>query len=200
MEEAIVSNSDYPCINYQQVDLSKGCNVNCIYCGLANNASTIERLSINNLMNSTIIPEGLYFSPNSDPFSKINIDNTHALLEKYLPLGGILSGFFGGLSGHQGALRSLFLLRCGLSKESFIATGVIVACLVDISRLVIYSSRFAEVFKGGNISLLVVAVLSAFLGVFVGKRFLKKVTMRGIQLLVSIMLIFIALGLSSGAI
>lgn len=120
--------------------------------------------------------------------------------EKYLPLGGILSGFFGGLSGHQGALRSLFLLRCGLSKESFVATGVIVACLVDISRLVIYSSRFAEAFKGGNIPLLVVAVLSAFSGVFIGKRFLKKVTMRGIQLSVSIMLIFIALGLISGAI
>jgi uncharacterized protein len=120
--------------------------------------------------------------------------------EKYLPLGGIISGFFGGLSGHQGALRSLFLLRCGLSKESFIATGVIIACLVDTSRLIVYSSRFTEAFKGGNLSLLIVAVLSAFSGVFVGKRYLKKVTMRGIQLLVSIMLIFIALGLISGVI
>jgi acyl-CoA reductase-like NAD-dependent aldehyde dehydrogenase len=42
----------------------------------------------------------------------------------YLPVGGLLSGFFGGLSGHQGALRSVFLLRAGLTKESFIATGV----------------------------------------------------------------------------
>jgi hypothetical protein len=120
--------------------------------------------------------------------------------EKYLPLGGMLSGFFGGLSGHQGALRSAFLLRCGLSKESFIATGVILACLVDISRLIVYSSRFAGAFQRGNLFLLIIAVLSAFSGVFVGKRFLKKVTMRGIQLLVSIMLIFIALGLVSGVI
>src|SRR5512136_392034 len=29
---------------------------------------------------------------------------------KYLPIGGALSGFFGGLSGNQGALRSPFLL------------------------------------------------------------------------------------------
>jgi uncharacterized protein len=29
--------------------------------------------------------------------------------QRYLPLGGLLSGFFGGLSGHQGALRSAFL-------------------------------------------------------------------------------------------
>ena len=97
-------------------------------------------------------------------------------------------------------MRSAFLLRCGLSKESFIATGVIVACLVDISRLIVYSSNFSEAFKRGNLSLLVVAVLSAFLGVFIGKRFMKKVTMRGIQLLVSIMLIFIAMGLISGVI
>ena len=35
----------------------------------------------------------------------------------FLPLGGVLSGFFGGFSGHQGALRSAFLIRAGLSKE-----------------------------------------------------------------------------------
>lgn len=38
---------------------------------------------------------------------------------KYIPLGGALSGFFGGLSGQQGALRSAFLIRAGLKKESF---------------------------------------------------------------------------------
>jgi len=35
---------------------------------------------------------------------------------KYLPLGGILSGFFGGLSGNQGALRSAFLVK---SQKNF---------------------------------------------------------------------------------
>ena len=33
------------------------------------------------------------------------------------------SGFFGGLSGMQGALRSAFLARAGLSKEAFVASG-----------------------------------------------------------------------------
>lgn len=37
--------------------------------------------------------------------------------QKYLPLGGLLSGFFGGLSGHQGAFRSAFLLKAGLKKH-----------------------------------------------------------------------------------
>ncbi len=43
--------------------------------------------------------------------------------ESKLYIGGLVSGFFGGLSGFQGALRSAFLLRYNLSKESFIATG-----------------------------------------------------------------------------
>ena len=51
--------------------------------------------------------------------------------KKYLPLGGALSGFFGGISGHQGALRSAVLLKCGLEKEAFIATGVVCAVVVD---------------------------------------------------------------------
>ncbi len=42
-----------------------------------------------------------------------------------LYIGGLISGFFGGLSGNQGALRSMFLLKCGLTKESFIATGIL---------------------------------------------------------------------------
>ncbi len=53
--------------------------------------------------------------------------------EKYIPLGGILSGFFGGLSGLQGALRSAFLIRAGLDKDQFIGTGVVSAVVVDVS-------------------------------------------------------------------
>jgi uncharacterized membrane protein YfcA len=121
-----------------------------------------------------------------------------ALDKKYLPLGGVLSGFFGGLSGHQGALRSMFLLKAGLNKESFIATGVIIASLVDFSRLLVYSSRIGNAFQEGYITLLMVAVFSAFLGVFIGNRLLKKVTMHGVQIIISILLIVIALCLITG--
>jgi len=36
---------------------------------------------------------------------------------RWLPVGGLLSGFFGGLSGHQGALRAVFLTPLGLSPR-----------------------------------------------------------------------------------
>jgi uncharacterized membrane protein YfcA len=120
--------------------------------------------------------------------------------KKYLPVGGFLSGFFGGLSGNQGALRSPFLLRSGLSREGFIATGVVIACLVDSTRILVYSSHFYAAGGLQNLPLLVAATASAFLGAFIGSRLMKKVTMRAIQLLVSAMLFGIAAALGSGLI
>lgn len=120
--------------------------------------------------------------------------------KKYLPWGGILSGFFGGLSGHQGALRSAFLIRCGLSKEGFIATGVAVACLVDLSRLAVYAARFPAASVRANAALLAAAALSAFLGVWTASRFLDKITIRAVQLIVAVLLLLIAAGLGAGVI
>lgn len=65
-----------------------------------------------------------------------------AFSPRWLVPGGLLSGFFGGLSGNQGALRSAFLIRAGLGKEAFVATGVVVAVLVDTARLVVYGATF----------------------------------------------------------
>ncbi len=119
---------------------------------------------------------------------------------KYLSLGGLLSGFFGGLSGHQGAMRSAFLVKCGLSKESFIGSGVAIACLVDMTRLTIYSAHFAVDGLRENTGILAAATLSAFLGAFIGVRLVRKVTMRTIQLLVALLLVLVALGLAAGLI
>lgn len=119
---------------------------------------------------------------------------------KYLPFGGILSGFFGGLSGHQGALRSIFLLRSGLSKEGFIATGVVIACMVDVARLTNY---IPEIIKNGNelhYSLLIFTTLTAFTGVWLGNKLVKKVTIRFLQLLVSVLLIVFGITMMAGII
>lgn len=126
-------------------------------------------------------------------FKKITFD------KKHLGIGGLLSGFFGGLSGHQGALRSAFLVRCGLSKESFIGTGTVIACMVDITRLFVYSSRFDSVGKE-HAGLLVTAAASAFAGVWLGTRYLKKTTLESLQAWVAIMLVVIAFLLALGLI
>ena len=79
-----------------------------------------------------------------------------------LIIGGILSGFFGGLSGHQGALRSAFLIKSNLGKEAFIATGIVIACMVDLSRLGVYIPRFSDIGSNDNIVLVIAATASAF--------------------------------------
>jgi uncharacterized membrane protein YfcA len=61
-----------------------------------------------------------------------------ALPPRWLPVGGVLSGFFGGLSGNQGALRSAFLIKIGLPKRAFVATGGVIAVIIDASRIGVY--------------------------------------------------------------
>ncbi len=117
-----------------------------------------------------------------------------------LVIGGLLSGFFGGLAGIQGALRSAFLIKSGLSKEAYIATGVIIASMVDITRLSVYASRYAASGLSENAGLLVTVTLAAIAGALTGRLLLKKITLRFIQILVSVMLIIISLGLGTGLI
>ena len=122
--------------------------------------------------------------------------------QKYLPLGGALSGFFGGLSGNQGALRSAFLIKVGLNKEAFIATGVVAAVMVDIARLLVYGVAFYAthfMLLGSNITgLVLAATLAAFAGAVMGKQLLKKVTLRIVQIIVGLMLIVLGVGLATG--
>jgi len=117
-----------------------------------------------------------------------------------LPLGGALSGFFGGLSGNQGALRSAFLIKAGLTKESFIATAAVVSSFVDFTRLAIYATRFTQAGLQDNLTLVIIATLSAIAGAFLGNKLLKKVTLKFIQMVVAVMLILVSFALGAGLI
>ncbi|HMX87478.1 MAG: sulfite exporter TauE/SafE family protein [Saprospiraceae bacterium] len=116
----------------------------------------------------------------------------------WIPLGGLASGFFGGLSGHQGALRSLFLQRLIERKEEFIATGVLIACLVDISRLPVYSAYLtnAEV----QWDYVITASLSAMAGAWAGKKLIKKTSSDHIRMAVGLFLVIFGIALASGRI
>lgn len=115
-----------------------------------------------------------------------------------LPIGGFLSGFFGGLSGNQGALRAAFLIRAGLSKEAFIGTAVVVSTFVDFTRLSVYSTRILKSGLVENIPIVVCATLSAIAGAFLGNKLLKKITLKSLQTIVAIMLILLSIALAMG--
>lgn len=121
---------------------------------------------------------------------------------KYMPMGGLLSGFFGGLSGHQGAFRTMFLLKAGLSKEELIGTGAAIGFLVDLSRLTVYSEQIC---KNQNLltdqaPLLVTTIVLAMVGSIVGSRLLKKVsvTVKKIELAAAVLLLATAIALCLG--
>lgn len=105
-----------------------------------------------------------------------------------LSFGGVLSGFFGGLSGNQGAFRSAFLIRAGLDKNAFVSTNAAIAVLVDSSRIIIYGLTFDLAIIEAQSALILLATVAAFLGVFLGTELLKKITIGFIQKLVAAML------------
>jgi len=120
---------------------------------------------------------------------------------EYLVPGGLLSGFFGGLSGNQGALRSAFLIRAGLDKYAYVGTSVVCGSIVDFLRILVYGSAYLVVDSGqwpeGIGSLVGVAILAAFSGAYIGIRLLDKVTFRFLQLVVGALMILVGIALAS---
>lgn len=124
---------------------------------------------------------------------------------KYLLPGGLASGFFGGLSGHQGAFRSAFLVKAGLKTEAFVGTNAVIGLIVDVARLLIYGALAAgtglAVLSGGReLTLILVGSGAALLGVVLGKKLVKKVTMTKVQILTGVLLLLIGVALGSGLI
>ncbi len=113
-------------------------------------------------------------------------------------LGGIISGFLGGFSGHQGALRSAWLIRLFKDKVAYVATGTMIAIFVDLARLGVYSKHFAQMEIYSQWEYLVYPVLSAFVGAYAGNILLKKITIHFLKILVGILLVVIGLLTLSG--
>jgi hypothetical protein len=122
---------------------------------------------------------------------------------RWIPLGGVISGFFGGLSGHQGALRAAFLLRLGLSKQVFIGTSVVAAVIVDLARLAVYGTTFlgrdfAVLRQQGAEGLVLAGIAAAWLGSFLGARMARTITLPRLRWIVAAMLWLVAVLIATG--
>lgn len=91
-------------------------------------------------------------------------------------ISGTVSGFLGGLSGHQGAFRSIFLVHIEKDKNRFIATSSIISVAIDAVRLIIYLYAFTYYFKKDNLPLLTTSLGAALVGVIVGICLLPQIT------------------------
>jgi uncharacterized membrane protein YfcA len=120
---------------------------------------------------------------------------------EYIPIGGIFSGFFGGLSGYQGSLRSAFLIKAGLNRQQFVGTSAICSIVVDVIRLLVYGfSAYIGLF--GNLQkispILVAASLTAFIGSYIGSKIIDKITFKTLQIIVGVMLLFLGCAIILG--
>ena len=122
---------------------------------------------------------------------------------KWLPLGGVLAGFFGGLSGHQGALRAAFLSPLALPPKRFVATQASLACMVDATRLLVYGHAFladpaAALATRSQWLLVGSSTLCAFAGAWSGTRLLPKATVGFVRKVTGTLLVVVGVGLASG--
>lgn len=89
-------------------------------------------------------------------------------------IAGALSGFFGGLVGNQGGIRSAALLGFDLSKEELVATATAVGVIVDAARMPVYLAV-----EGGALAgmwrLLALAAAAALAGTVLGEGLLRRV-------------------------
>lgn len=117
---------------------------------------------------------------------------------RWLPIGGLASGILGGLSGHQGALRSAFLSALpGLTPVGFAATGAVIACVVDLARLAAYG-KAAWTPAADHAALLSIAAVAALAGTWLGSRWIRKVTLPFVRTLVAVGVILVAVRLITG--
>jgi hypothetical protein len=119
-----------------------------------------------------------------------------------LRVGALASGFFGGLSGNQGAIRSTVLIRAGLTPLGFAATGAAVAVVIDLTRLVVYGTAgsISTIIADGAIrSAIAAATIGAIVGALIGRQLLSSMTSAGLRFVVGWSLVAGGLLIATGA-
>jgi len=88
--------------------------------------------------------------------------------------GGTLSGFAAGMLGTGGAIRGLTMAAFNLEKSTFIATSAFIDFFVDLSRSFVY--YFNGYFKKELLIYVPVLFAIGFIGTYLGKRILKRIS------------------------
>jgi uncharacterized membrane protein YfcA len=107
-------------------------------------------------------------------------------------LAGALSGFFGGLVGNQGGIRSAALLGFDIRKEALVATATAIALLVDAARMPVYFAVETRAILGAW-PLLAIATAGILLGTFWGVRMLRKIEERTFRRILYVLILGLGL-------
>ena len=108
--------------------------------------------------------------------------------------GGALSGFFAGMFGIGGAIRSAFLTAFDLPKAVYIATAGAIGLLVDSTRIITYFTGGATLPKELWYGLLLFIPIS-FVGAQIAKKFVDKIPQNKFRIVIAVFLFVIGLKL-----
>ena len=105
-------------------------------------------------------------------------------------LGGALSGFFGGLVGNQGGIRTAAMLGFDVDKRQFVATTTAVALLIDVARVPVYlaleTSQLARMWPT-----IVLATIGVIAGTLFGEQLLARVPESRFRAVVGVLLVLL---------
>ena len=124
----------------------------------------------------------LFFAPNW----KMKASNSGALL------GGTLSGFFSGIFGVGGAIRSTFLTAFDLPKSVFLFTSGVIGLLIDSSRLSQYLLSNIKL-NSSLTKTLILCIPVSFLGAFIAKKLVDKIPQKSFRLFITFALFLVGL-------
>ena len=108
--------------------------------------------------------------------------------------GGSLSGFFAGLIGLGGAIRSSFLVAFDLPKEVYVATSAMIAVVIDFTRIPTYIFT-GSVQASRELFLIPLLIVSAYFGVRLGKVLLNRIDQQTFRRIVAIALLLVGIKL-----
>lgn len=120
------------------------------------------------------------------PTWKMKPSNSNALL------GGGLSGFFSGIFGVGGAVRSTFLSAYDLPKSVFLFTSGVIGLLIDSSRVSQYFISGVRV-EGSLLFTLIACIPVSLLGAYLAKKLVDKIPQKSFRLFIAIALFLVGL-------
>ena len=105
-------------------------------------------------------------------------------------IGGALSGFFGGLVGNQGGIRTAAMLGFEVDKRQFVATTTAVALLIDMARVPVYlvadAAALAQMWPT-----LVFAAGGVIIGTLSGEKLLARVPEQRFRIVIGVLLVML---------
>jgi uncharacterized membrane protein YfcA len=109
-------------------------------------------------------------------------------------IGGALSGFFGGLVGNQGGIRTAAMLGFEVDKRQFVATTTAVALLIDAARVPIYLMVEAQELSRLAV-MIIIAAAGVVLGTLFGEKLLARVPEDRFRMVVATLLLLLGLSI-----